>query len=127
MSATLIAGTAALAALAIAALTIALVSWRWPRHAAATLADALAVALEGALSAETQHAELREALGALRGRLDRMILPQSRMAQAVETSGYQAAIDLTREDADDDVLTNTCGLARGEARLLPNLYQGHAH
>lgn len=130
MSATIIAGTATLAALAIAGLTIALLSWRQARAAAAraaALADALAVALEGALSAEAQQAELRAVLGTLRSRLDRMILKQGRVEQPGEPPGYQAAIDLTRDGADDDVLMNTCGLTRGEARLIRNLYQSHAH
>ncbi len=125
MSATIFAGTAALAAL-----MVALVSWRQARLAAAraaALADALAVALEGALDAELQQAELREVIGRLRNRLDRLVLKQGRMEQPGEAQAYQAAIDLTREGANDDVLMNTCGLTRGEARLIRNLYQSHAH
>lgn len=125
MSATIFAGTAA-----FAALVVALVSWRQARLAAAraaALADALAVALEGALAAEEQYAELREVIGSLRSRLDRMILKQGRMEQPEENPGYQAAIDLTREGADDEVLMNTCGLTRGEAHLIRNLYQSQAH
>lgn len=125
MSATIFAGTAA-----FAALVVALVSWRQARLAAAragALADALAVALEGALAAEEQYTELRVIIGSLRSRLDRMILKQGHMEQPEENPGYQAAIDLTREGADADVLMNTCGLTRGEAHLIRNLYQSQAH
>lgn len=126
MSATLIAGTGALAAL-----VIALVSWRQAQLAAqraAALADALAVALEGAMEAEAQQGELRAVIASLRSRMDRMILRQGRLEQSAAGDGYQAAIDLTREGADDDVIMNTCGLTRGEARLIRNLYRGsHPH
>jgi len=125
MSATLIAGMVSLAAL-----VAAVVSWRQARLAAAraaALADALAVALEGTLAAEEQYTQLREVMGSLRSRLDRVILKQGRTEHSGGNPGYQAAIDLTREGADDEVLMNTCGLMRGEARLIRNLYRSQAH
>lgn len=125
MSATIFAGMGTLAAM-----LLALLSWRQARLAAArsaALADALAVALESSMHAEDQQEELREIISALRGRLDRMVLKQGRMSPDETREGYQAAIDLTREGADDEVIMNTCGLSRGEAHLIRNLYQGHAH
>lgn len=89
--------------------------------------SATIVAGTAALAAEGQYTELRAIIGSLRSRLDRMILTQGQMEQPEENPGYQAAIDLTREGADNEVLMNTCGLTRGEAHLIRNLYQSQAH
>jgi hypothetical protein len=111
-------------------MALALLSWRQARLAAgraAALADALAVALEGALAAEEAQARLGEAIGVLRGRVDRLILRQGRLESTANVPGYQAAIDLTRDGADDELLMSSCGITRGEAHLIRNIYQGRAH
>jgi len=111
---------------ALLALITALAGWRQARVAAersAALAGALADALESSLRAEAAEAGLRADIADLRGRADRLTLKQARIERHGTASGYQDAIKLSQDGADDNILMDTCGLTRGEAQLIRNLYQ----
>jgi hypothetical protein len=108
------------------AVSTALAVWRQARigaERAAALADALADALESSLRAEAAEAGLRADIAELRGRADRLTLKQARIERHGTAGGYQDAIRLSQDGADDHVLMDTCGLTRGEAQLIRNLYQ----
>jgi len=111
---------------ALLALITALAGWRQARIGAersAALAEALTDALESSLRTEAAEAGLRADIAELRGRADRLTLKQARIERHGTTGGYQDALKLSQDGADDHILMDTCGLTRGEAQLIRNLYQ----
>ncbi|HHQ14597.1 MAG TPA: hypothetical protein ENK16_06175 [Chromatiales bacterium] len=66
--------------------------------------------------------DLQDKVRELQARLDRIALEDRRVQAGGERADILTAITLMRKGADAASLTGTCGLSRGEARLVGTLY-----
>lgn len=111
---------------AVLALVAALTGWRQARAATErllALESVLADALDQALESESRQQEMQQRLADLRSRVDRLALKRARSDRQSAAAGYQDAIRLSQDGAADEVLMDSCGLSRGEARLIRSLYR----
>lgn len=74
------------------------------------------------IEAESELDALRGQLSALASRVDQLGLRQSRIESVAGKPGFNEAIAFARHGANERELVDTCGLSRGEARLVQVLY-----
>ena len=92
------------------------------RRSNAQLRALLELATSRAEFAETELAGVANRERALRRQLDQLRLRDNRLGGDRARPGLDQAIALSRAGADDAQLMSSCGLSRGEARLVRVLY-----